>query len=171
MKKSCPKWTSHVPHECMCVYTCVCACREYEVKKNESCTKWMTHVFYEQAMSLWTSHVPNERVMSHMHEPCPIWMYVRINRQTSRRRALQQTTHVPNKWVMSQMNKSCPKWMNQVPYEQVMFQMNESCPVWTSHVSIEWVVSYRNESLTRWCKPFTWDERWGAGVETHFQEI
>jgi len=47
----------------------------------EACPIWMSHVPYERVMShmnesfsIWTSHAPYERVMSHMNESCLTWM-------------------------------------------------------------------------------------------------
>jgi len=153
---------------------------------NGTCHIWMSHVTSEWVMSheftrewvmthlnesrhIWVSHVTHERVISHtqisreepLASPQDMWI-----------------SHVICEWVMSHMSESCRTWTSHVTHS-AWARKNTSrhdvtckwCHIWMSHVTHEWVMSHMNESCLTFRVRTSTAERWGAGVEYHFQEI
>jgi len=69
-----------------------------------------------ESCHLWMSHVPNEWVMSHMHNS---WSGLAICESV---KSVDWMCHTTYEWVMSHMKESCP-----------MSHMKESCPICLSH--------------------------------------
>jgi len=86
----------------------------------ESCHKWLCPFINGWVMSMWSSHVTNEPLLSSMDESC----------QCGRVMSCEWPFRAPRcvgKWVVSHMNGSCHKWMGQVTNRWVM-------STWWSHV-------------------------------------
>jgi len=134
---------------------------------SESCLKGTSHVANDRVMThmgvvgnyfrflslagVSLSHVTNERVMSHINESCRKWL------SNDTRKWLSNDTYgcygclFSLSFARRGVTASCHIWTSHVTNKRVMSHMTEACHIWMRHLTCEYVMLVNNEAdLTMW---------------------